>query len=159
MVQFFENEELPDQDMEKGSVFLAGPTSYGWRAEAVSLLRKHGFSGWIYCPEPRETDGPIQQNREYVDRWESRRLTEEATSAEHALFWTPYSVKRAPGILNFESKFELLVRMRMTMPSKWRTGKLFVGSVDGSFMSQVFQETYTSLDTLCATLVAVRNRG
>lgn len=157
LVQFFEDEELPNHDLEKGSVFLAGPN--GWRTEGVSLLRKYGFNGWIYCPEPRETNGPIQQSWEYMDRWESLRLIEEATSAEHAIFWTPYSTKRAPGILNFEYKFELQVRMRRVMPSKWGAGKLFVGSVDGSFMSEVFRETYSSLDTLCATLVAVRNHG
>lgn len=170
MVQLYNDTELPEHGKEKGSVFLAGPTSRKqvlecqWRAQAVAFLRKRGFKGWIYCPEPRglELDDDFTE-RSYIHRWESSRLVTPTTCAEHAVFWIP---RKADELLGLNTNFELalFIGMRM-MTSNWSRNRLFVGWPDGAermglphhYMNEVNQLRYSDLDSLCADLVANRN--
>jgi hypothetical protein len=170
MVQLYNDEELPEHSKEKGAVFLAGPTSRHqvlecqWRATAVAMLRKRGFKGWIYCPEPRglELDGDFTE-RSYIHRWESSRLVTPTTCAEHALFWIPRKADELLGLnTNLELGIFLGIRMMTRKPSHKR---LFVGWPEGAermglprhYMGEVNMNRYSDLDTLCADLVASRN--
>ncbi len=170
MVQLYDDAELPSHSKDKGSVFLAGPTSRHqvlecqWRATAVAILRKRGFKGWIYCPEPRglELEGDFTE-RSYIHRWESSRLVTPTTCAEHAMFWIP---RKADELLGLNTNFELALFVGMRMvTSNWSRKRLFVGWPDGAermglphhYMNEVNQSKYSDLDSLCADLVASRN--
>ena len=70
-------------ESEAHSVFLAGTSSgeylyeYGWRPSAVFHLRKAGYKGVIYVPEPRNDDWSLLKKLEVETLdWEIRRLTD-----------------------------------------------------------------------------------
>lgn len=77
---------------ENRSIFLGGPTSrsqileYNWRSMAVYQLRKLGFTGVIFVPEPRgqEREGDFTEKK-YIHAWEKMRLD----LCTVAMFWVP----------------------------------------------------------------------
>ncbi|MBP9782417.1 MAG: hypothetical protein KBC50_01675 [Candidatus Pacebacteria bacterium] len=173
MVQLYHDAELPEHSKQKGSIFLAGPTSRNqvlhcqWRATAVAILRKRGFAGWIYCPEPRgfEILGDFTE-RSYIHQWESSRLVTPTTCADHAVFWIP---RKADELLGLNTNLELgiFLGMKMQIGSvHWQPNSLFIGWPDGAermglpnhYMNEVNQTRYSDLESLCADLVASRNR-
>lgn len=77
-----------DFEVDIPSIFLAGPTPRNsnissWRPEMIKELRKHGFEGRIYVPEPSPgSDWPSFEDQ--VD-WEEEALV----SSTIILFWIP----------------------------------------------------------------------
>jgi hypothetical protein len=169
-VQLYNDAELPA--FSDTAVFLAGPTSRNqilecqWRAKAVAFLRKYGFEGWIYCPEPRGFEAPGDfTERGYIHRWESSRLFTPTTCAEYAVFWIP---RKADELLGLNTNLELGIMIgKCMMRNDYERRKLFVGRPDSAermglpnhYMGEIVLERYTALDTICADLAAsVRNR-
>lgn len=78
-VRFYQDLELTDTSQR--SVFLAGPSSrqdvleFKWRPLGVHYLRKAGFQGIIYVPEPREDDWSFKESFPIpIVKWESIRI-------------------------------------------------------------------------------------
>jgi hypothetical protein len=125
-VQLYNDPVLPD-DMAEGSVFLAGPTSRNqvldcqYRAEARLILRFSGFTGWIFCPEPRglEEAGDFTE-RSYIYWWESRRLM----GATHPTFWIPRKGVEMAGV---NINFELGIFIGMALAGGLKNRKLHIG--------------------------------
>lgn len=95
MQVIYAKESLPEDSGK--SIFLAGPTPRSqtvpsWRPEAIELLKKAGYDGIVFSPEPR--DGNWQG--EYTDQieWEERCLN----MAGCILFWIPRNLKTLPGL-------------------------------------------------------------
>ena len=106
-VQLYNDATLPNLNEGGGSVFLAGPTSRNqilecnWRCIAVQQLRAFGFTGWIFCPEPRGQENPGDfTERRYIHEWESNRLM----TAKQAVFWIP---RKADELLGLNTNLEL----------------------------------------------------
>jgi hypothetical protein len=118
-VQCYNDKGLPGRDeLEDGSVFLAGPTSrhqtleYNWRCEAVAYLREAGFKGFIYVPEPRglEKKDADFTDREYIHYWESYRLFGPGmkTGATLKVVWIPRDADELLG-LNTNLEFGIIL--------------------------------------------------
>jgi len=104
----YAQEPFPE-DFES-SIFLAGPTPRSpkvksWRPEAVSILKKRGYKGIIFIPEPR--DGSFGEDFDYNEQieWEARGLE----LADCILFWVPRNLKTLPGFTT-NVEFGLWVR-------------------------------------------------
>lgn len=105
------------------SIFLAGPSSrddvleFKWRILAVNHLRKSGFTGVIYVPEPTENDWSFKKTFPMeIVRWESERLL----SADLAFFWLPRHQVQLPGrVTNTELGFHL--GMAYALPEKYKS--------------------------------------
>lgn len=135
-VQLYDHPHLPNADYEavNGSVFLAGPTSreciaeYNWRSDAVHYLRKQGFTGVIFVPEPGKmsiaNSGDFTE-KEYIHRWESDRLL----SATYVVFWIPRNKHELLG-LNTNIEFGIWLGKLSHLPQKERVRKLFIGWPD-----------------------------
>jgi len=74
------------------SIFLAGPTprgkgNEGWRKEAIEILRKKGYDGVLFVPEPSDGNWAV----DYDDQieWEENGLHQ----ADCILFWVPRDIK------------------------------------------------------------------
>lgn len=128
LVQCYNDIQKPriGEEKELGSIFLAGPTSRSqliecnWRCEAVQYLRKAGFKGYIYVPEPRgEEKADDFRNRDYIHHWESSRLL----NATHAVFWIP---RKADELLGLNTNLELGIFIGATMFGRLKPS-LFVG--------------------------------
>lgn len=136
-VQCYNDKELPSRrdELEFGSVFLAGPTSwrqileYNWRCEAVAYLREAGFGGFIYVPEPRglEKKGDFTE-RNYIHYWESERFFGPTlkTGATHKIFWIP---READELLGLNTNLEFGIILGMIAAGK-SVASLFVGWPD-----------------------------
>ena len=77
------------------SLFLAGPTCRDedgnpWRKEAVEILKKSGYDGVVYIPEPR--DGSWAKNYDDQIEWEELCLNQ----ADCIVFWIPRDLKTMP---------------------------------------------------------------
>jgi len=86
-------EELPK--VINKSIFLAGPTPRDedgnpWRKEAVEILKKSGYDGVVYIPEPR--DGSWAKNYDDQIEWEELCLNQ----ADCIVFWIPRDLKTMP---------------------------------------------------------------
>lgn len=135
-VQLYDHQHLPNAEFEavNGSVFLAGPTSresiaeYNWRSDAVHYLRKLGFKGVIFVPEPGKSGiahpGDFTE-KEYIHRWESDRLL----SATYVVFWIPRNKHELLG-LNTNLEFGIWLGKLSHLPQKDRVQKLFIGWPD-----------------------------
>ncbi len=124
-VQLYQNSVLPDD--KAPSVFLAGPTSrnqileFNWRCEAVRLLRKNKFEGWIFCPEYRGQDNPGDfTESSYNHKWESDRLM----CATHVAFWIP---RNSHELLGLNTNLELGIFLGRKSENNLRGQHLFVG--------------------------------
>lgn len=80
----------------RSSIFLAGPTprdenTQSWRPEAVEILQKKDFKGWLYIPEMK--DG-WSSDFEYSNQieWEEEGLTKAAV----IVFWVPRELEKMP---------------------------------------------------------------
>ena len=121
----YQNHELADS--ETHSVFLAGPSSrqdileFKWRAYAVHYLRKAGFKGIIYVPEPRENDWSFKETfEEKIVAWESMRLL----NTSMVMFWVPRHETQLPGrVTNTELGFCL--GMAYANPDKFKDRMVF----------------------------------
>jgi hypothetical protein len=76
------------------SIFLAGPTTRNngeklteWRLEACEILKKKGYDGVVYIPEP------FTSNLESQVNWENARLN----WCDCVLFWVPRDLQKLPG--------------------------------------------------------------
>ena len=95
MEMIYARESLPDRVTR--TVFLAGPTprsrdTASWRPDALDALRRLGFDGHVFVPEPR--DGPWQPGYEDQIEWEDAALSR----ADVILFWIPRDLARLPGL-------------------------------------------------------------
>ena len=96
-------------DLQQPSVFLAGPSSrddvlsFKWRSYATHYLRKHGFTGGIVVPEPRNDDWSFKETfPTTIVQWESSRLLK----VNIAMFWVPRHQTQLPGrVTNMELGF------------------------------------------------------
>ena len=124
-VYMYQNKELAEDEVH--SVFLAGPSSredvleFKWRSLAVHYLRKAGFQGIIYVPEPRENDWSFKENfGQQVVEWESTRLL----SASITFSWIPRHQTQLPGrVTNTELGFHL--GMAYASPEKFKERVIF----------------------------------
>lgn len=160
MVQLYNDADLPYQ-LYTGALFLAGPTSRHqilecqWRAHAVWLLRRYGFEGWIFCPEPRgvEHDDDLTE-RSYIHKWESDRLM----SARHIAFWIS---RKANELLGLNTNFELGMSVKQAELDANYRRRLFVGwpheaermGLPNHYMEMARVYRYTSLEELCQSIV------
>lgn len=128
-VQLYDDDKLPNSaELEQvNSVFLAGPTSRNqilecnWRCEAVQLLREAGFTGWIFCPEPRGQELPGDfTERYYIHKWESDRLL----NASHVAFWIP---RKADELLGLNTNLEFGIFLGIAITNHLDGQNLFVG--------------------------------
>lgn len=90
----YAQQELPQ--FCKRSIFLAGPTprdadTPSWRPEAIEILKKMDFKGWVFVPE---MENGWTSDFEYGDQieWEHNALQR----AKIILFWVPRDVKNMP---------------------------------------------------------------
>jgi hypothetical protein len=165
LVQLYNDASLPNE-LFRGSVFLAGPTSRHqvlecqWRAQAVSLLRHYGFEGWIFCPEPRgiELSSDFTE-RSYIHKWESDRLM----GARHVAFWIP---RKADELLGLNTNFELGMSVKRAELDENYRRKLFVGwpheaermGLPNHYMEMAGFYRYTTLEELCQTVESSRTK-
>lgn len=107
-VQCYNDEDLPPEaEVADESVFLYGPTSrnflleFAWRPNAHHLLRRRGYNGWIFVPEPRgvEEKGDFT-DRSYIHEWESKR----GDVAVDLAFWIP---RNSHELLGLNTNLEL----------------------------------------------------
>lgn len=91
MKLIYSSDEIPNS---KNSIFLAGPTPrskdvISWRKEAIKLLEKTDFDGYVIIPEDRDLAKP-----DYVSQalWERKGL--EISGA--ILFWVPRDLETLP---------------------------------------------------------------
>lgn len=160
MVQLY-NDTEPPQELDKGSVFLAGPTSrnqilhWQWRAHAVWLLRHYGLTGWIFCPEPRGYEAPSDfTERAHIHTWESKRLLR----AERVLFWIP---RKADELLGLNTNLELGIMLGRAMLNEEERRRLMVGwpheaeriGLPNHYMEIAASYRYTTLEELCQQTV------
>lgn len=159
MVQLYNDTDLPNE-LFRGSVFLAGPTSRNqvlhcnWRAQAVSFLRHYGFTGWIFCPEPRgkEVSSDFTE-RSYIHKWESDRLM----GAKQVAFWIP---RKADELLGLNTNLELGIFLGFAISNNLDGQQLFVGWPHGAermglpnhYMDLAKTYRYTTLEELCQTV-------
>lgn len=158
-VQLYNDAELPE-NMDDKFVFLAGPTSRNqvihchWRGQAVSLLRHYGFTGWIFCPEPRGYEAPSDfTERGYIHKWESDRLM----NATHVAFWIP---RKADELLGLNTNLELGIFLGFAISNNLDGQQLFVGWPHGAermglpnhYMEMAKTYRYTTLEELCQTI-------
>lgn len=126
-VQLYDDAALPDLSDGGDSIFLAGPTSRNqvlecnWRCTAVHHLRSFGFTGWIFCPEPRGLGnrGDFTE-RSHIYKWESTRLM----NAKRAVFWIP---RKAGELLGLNTNLELGIFLGRTIGNQLNGQKLHVG--------------------------------
>jgi hypothetical protein len=159
MVQLYSDANLPT-DLFRGSVFLAGPTSRhqvlhcNWRSQAVAFLRHYGYTGWIFCPEPRGLELANDfTERGYIHTWESDRLM----GARLVAFWIP---RKADELLGLNTNLELGIFLGHAMTTPSYRKKIFVGwpheaermGLPSHYaeMANIYQ--YTSLEELCQIL-------
>lgn len=91
----YAKEELPTEVVK--SIMLCGPTprnleTKSWRPEAIELLKKLGYDGHVFVPEPR--NGKFAGD--YVDQveWETSALNQ----ADLIVFWVPRDMKSMQGL-------------------------------------------------------------
>jgi hypothetical protein len=173
MVQLYNDAELPDDLSSTPSVFLAGPTSRHqvlechWRGSAVNYLRRFGFTGYIFCPEPRGLEKAEDfTERSYIHRWESGRLMK----AKYKAFWIP---RKADELLGLNSNFETALFVGMAIAGaqleneniSFDTSRLLIGWPDTAermglpnhYTTEWAKLTpYSSLMTLCGD-IATKN--
>jgi hypothetical protein len=173
MVQLYNDAELPDDLASTPSVFLGGPTSRHqvlechWRGKAVSYLRRFGFTGWIFCPEPRGLEKAEDfTERGYIHRWESSRLMK----AKYKAFWIP---RKADELLGLNTNFETALFVGMAIAGaqleneniSFDTSRLLIGwPADAERMGLPHHYTtdwakltpYSNLMTICSD-IATRN--
>jgi hypothetical protein len=135
-VHMYDHPDLPSAEYGAmyGSVFLAGPTSreciaeYNWRSDAVYYLRKQGFKGVIFVPEPGKAgiahSGDFTE-KEFIHSWESTRLL----SATYVVFWIPRNKHELLG-LNTNLEFGIWLGKLSHLPQEERVRKLFIGWPD-----------------------------
>lgn len=119
---------------ETHSVFLVGPSSrhdvieFKWRANAHYLLRKFGYRGHIYIPEPKEDDWSFKKNFPMsIDTWERERIL----SCSLVLAWLCREQTQLPGRLtNFETGF--LTGMAYANPERFKR-KFIVGAPSNAY--------------------------
>lgn len=166
-VQLYNDKELPGDLDDVPSVFLAGPTSRNqilecnWRCEAVRLLREAGFTGWIFCPEPRGQELPGDfTERSYIHTWESDRLL----SASHVAFWIP---RKADELLGLNTNLELGLFLGFAIGNNLDGQHLFVGwppsaermGLPKHYLGTAGMQPYHELKELCEAIsVAPRQR-
>jgi hypothetical protein len=162
-VQCYNDEELPPaNELEEGSIFLAGPTSrnfvltFNWRCLAVKYLRDGGFKGWIYVPEPRgfEEKGDFTE-RGYIHLWESERLF----SATHKIFWIP---RFGTELLGLNTNLELGIILGMLLSKAplsvfigWPQGAERMG-LPNHYIALAGYPVYETLEALCASVITYR---
>jgi len=166
-VQFYDDKEMPG-DKDVSSVYLAGPTSrnqileYNWRCEAVKILREVGFTGWIYCPEPRgeEISGSIAGTSKAY-KWESDRLL----TATHVAFWIP---RKGEELLGLNTNFELAFLLGgLTIKNNLNERNLFVGWPIGAermalprhYLNMSGMTHYSELQKLCEAVSSAPRKG
>lgn len=109
------------KDLLLPSIFLAGPTPReerpvpSWRPRALASLRRQGFNGNVFVPEP----GAGAHWPDYIEqvRWEHRWLD----AAEVVLFWVPRDMDTMPAMTTN-------VEFGMYM----RSGKAVIGAPSGA---------------------------
>lgn len=159
-VQLYNDFELPDDLDEVPSVFLAGPTSRNqvlecnWRCEAVRLLREAGFTGWIFCPEPRGEELPGDfTERSLIHGWESERLL----NATHIAFWIP---RKADELLGLNTNLELGLFLGLKIGDNLDGQQLFVGwppraermGLPKHYLNMAGMDHYAELKELCEAI-------
>lgn len=110
------------------SVFLAGPSSrqdileFKWRALAVHYLRKAGYHGIIYIPEPREDDWSFKESfPTSIVEWESKRIL----SCDIVVVWFCRHQTQLPGRVT-ATELAFLSGMAYANPDKFK-GRLIFG--------------------------------
>lgn len=92
--------ELPDRDEKLGlvpnSIFLAGPTPRSddvksWRPEALELLAKQVFDGYVFVPETDKQGWLGDYSGQVYWEWEA------LGRAACTLFWVPRNLETMPG--------------------------------------------------------------
>lgn len=156
-VQLYNDAVLPDLSDGIDSIFLAGPTSRNqvlecnWRSTAVQQLRAFGFTGWIFCPEPRgqEHSGDFTE-RGYIHEWESSRLM----NAKRAVFWIP---RKADELLGLNTNLELGIFLGIAIANQLDGQKLHIGwppeaermGLPKHYTKMAGIEPYDDMDQLC----------
>lgn len=85
-------------EMEKPSMFLAGPTPrekgvQSWRDEAIKILQELNYDGAVYIPESKtRVQGAEVLSFEDTVEWEQSRLN----SCRAIVFWIPREIKHMP---------------------------------------------------------------
>jgi hypothetical protein len=132
-VQCYNDSTIPrEEETMRSSVFLMGPTSrnfilnYNWRCQAHDLLRKHGYDGWIFVPEPRgqPKQGDFTE-RGYIHRWESSRIL----AAKFKMAWIP---RDAHELLGLNTNLEIGIIIGMVMSGNLDPGRVFMGWPDNA---------------------------
>lgn len=105
-------EEMPRGEENESSIFLAGPTPRedgvtSWREEALQILEKKGFEGYVFVPEPR--DGEWCSDYDGQIDWEQRYLE----AATVIIFWIPRDLDSLPGFTT-NIEFGMYVKSRKT---------------------------------------------
>ncbi|MCF7815793.1 MAG: nucleoside 2-deoxyribosyltransferase domain-containing protein [Candidatus Pacebacteria bacterium] len=108
---------------------MAGPTSrhqileHNWRCLAVYYLRRAGFRGYIYVPEPhgQEQSGDFTE-KSFIHYWESSRLND----AKCVAFWIP---RKADELLGLNTNLELGIFLGKysNLSKEEKEKKLFIG--------------------------------
>lgn len=138
------------------AIFLAGPTSraqilqHNWRSEAVALLRKYGWKGWVYVPEPRGLEQPGDfTEAEEIYTWESDRLF----AASSTVFWIP---RDGGELLGLNTNLELGMMLRDIVLLDMND-RLFLGwppeakrmGLPNHYRTRFGIEHYCDLESLC----------
>ena len=99
------NQQYPSDkpDLEKGVLFLAGPTyrgdnTHSWRWHALEILKELGFAGRVYVPEyhPLQRGLADWDNPDFYAKqckWEHYGIWDCAT----VVFWIPRHLQLLPG--------------------------------------------------------------
>jgi len=79
------------------TLFLAGPTPrdeniQSWRSEALKELKKQGYDGVVFVPEPKNGIRKAGYDEQVI--WENAALHR----SDVILFWIPRNMKDAPGL-------------------------------------------------------------
>lgn len=87
----------------------------------MRLLREAGFTGWIFCPEPRGEELPSDfTEHSFIHKWESDRLR----NATHVGFWIP---RKADELLGLNTNLELGIFLGLAIGNNLDGQQLFVG--------------------------------
>ncbi len=166
LVQCYNDDPKPNiqDELERCSVFLAGPTSrnqlieYNWRSQAVAYLREARFSGYIYVPESRgqEEFGDFIE-RSYIHSWESTRLL----NVTYPVFWIPRNSDELIG-LNTNLEYGIFIGKILSKVTNrplvgWPPGAERMGLLNHYGIELAGCRRFSALKDLCYAVASLSN--